>query len=370
MNIGTHSKTSFFVVVFVLGLPAIAVASPPALEGGGIAALGEPVGAQVLPEEQGSEPLRSQVKALGNEINGEFGITIKHIESGRGFHINGGQVFPTASVYKVPILVEVFRQAQEGNFSFQDRVILEPDMLHFSRILAKFDPGLNPTIRDLAFWMITASENGATDILLKKVGAENVTATMRKLGLKHINVNRTVKEMMCDYVGIYDEQSRNLTGDQFQQLFEQRGTWGWYRELWRDRNAPLPESVRKFNQELKDVASPNDMAALLEMIFSGKVVSESASRQMIDIMLETTFAPYLIPALLPPGTPVARKAGTLPTSLNEVGIIELPDEKGHVIVAIMTNNLHETRETAASFIARVARAAYDYFVGLSGQESK
>jgi beta-lactamase class A len=102
----------------------------------------------------------------------------------------------------------------------------------------------------------------------------------------------------------------------------------------------------------------------MEAIFKGKVVSEQASRQMIDIMLQTRFAPDLIPALLPRGTPVARKAGTLPTSLNETGIIYLPENKGHLIVTVMHNNMRETRETAARFIAGVARAAYDHFVAV------
>ena len=60
---------------------------------------------------------------------------------------------------------------------------------------------------------------------------------------------------------------------------------------------------------------------------------------MLDILLQTTFWPNLIAAQLPPNTPVARKAGTLPTALNETGIIYLPDGTGHVIATVMTNDL-------------------------------
>ncbi|MGH6691663.1 MAG: serine hydrolase [Gammaproteobacteria bacterium] len=307
------------------------------------------------------EPLRNHVQALASRIRGEVGVTIRHIETGEGFHLNGDRQYPTASIYKLPIMVEAFRQAEEGTLRLQERVTIEPEMLHFSRILARFEPGLNPTFKDLIYWMITESENGATDIVLERVGAEDVTGTMRSLGLKSITVSRTVKLMMADYTGIYDEAQRSLTGPAFQQMYQSRPAAAYYGRMWREPDLAIPESVKKFNNDGMDHASPNDLASLQEMIFRGKVVSPEASRRMIDIMLETTFAPDLIPGLLPPGTRVARKAGTLPTSLGETGIIYLPDGKGHVIVTVMNRNLRETRQDGARFIARVARAAYDHF---------
>jgi beta-lactamase class A len=305
--------------------------------------------------------LQEHIAQLAGAIHGEVGVTIRHIESGEGFHLNGDRQYPTASIYKLPIMVEAFRQAEEGTLSLAERVTLRPELLNFSRILARFEPGLTPTFKDLIYWMITESENGATDLVLERVGAKNVTETMRRLGLRNINVNRPVKLMMADYTGIYDESQRRLSGPAFQQMYQARPEAVYYGRMWREPDLAIPESVKKFNSDGMDHASPNDIASLQEMIFRGKVVSPGASRQMIAIMLETTFFPDLIPGMLPPGTPVARKAGTLPTSLGETGIIYLPDGKGHVIVTVMNNNLRETRENGTRFIARVARAAYDQF---------
>jgi len=310
---------------------------------------------------QEAPALLAKVKDITGGVNGQVGITIRHIESGQGIAINGDQLFPTASVYKVPIMVEVLRQVTSGNISLSDRVTLQPEKLYWSTTLSHFDAGLNPTIHDLVFWMITQSENGATDILLEKIGAENVTATMRKLGLEHINVNRLVKYMMCDYMGIYDLESRSLTGDEFRKMWDRRAA-ATYSQLWGDKNAPIPKSVRKFDREPKDVASPNDVTSLMEMIFKKKVINEQMSQMMTDILLQTTFWPNLLPAQLPPNTPVARKAGTLPTTLNETGIIYLPDDAGHVIVTVMTNDLRGNVDDDAKVIAQVARAAYDYFL--------
>jgi len=71
-------------------------------------------------------------------------------------------------------------------------------------VLTLMSPGLKPTIRDLATLMIILSDNQATDILLGKVGAENVTATMRKLGLSNIRVDRTTFELIRDYLALID----------------------------------------------------------------------------------------------------------------------------------------------------------------------
>jgi beta-lactamase class A len=84
--------------------------------------------------------LRERVQQLVSGVDGQVGVSIKHIESGQGLNINGDRVFPTASVYKVPIMVEVFRQAHEGKFSMHDRITLDPDNLYFSTILSHFEP--------------------------------------------------------------------------------------------------------------------------------------------------------------------------------------------------------------------------------------
>jgi beta-lactamase class A len=324
-------------------------------------ALGDDNPAETSAQPRQIRQLETHIERLASKIRREVGITIRHIESEEGFHLNGDRQYPTASIYKLPIMVEAFRQAEEGTLSLKERRTLQPEMLHFSRILARFEPGLSPTFKDLIYWMITESENGATDIVLERVGAKNVTETMRRLGLRNINVNRPVKLMMADYTEIYAEDQRRLTGLAFQEMYQPRPEATYYARMWREADLEIPESVRKFNSDGMDHASPNDIAALMEMIFRGKAVSPDASRQMIGILLETTFAPDLLPALLPPGTRVARKAGTLPTSLGETGTIYLPDGKGHVIVTVMNNNLRETRQTGSRFIAQVARSAYDHF---------
>ncbi|MEX2374342.1 MAG: serine hydrolase [Dehalococcoidia bacterium] len=310
---------------------------------------------------QGIEALRSQVLGLVEQTSGEVGVSIRHLESGLGFDIDGDRRFPTASMYKVPIMIEVFRQREEGVLSLDERISIQPDVLHFSTVLSRFDPGLNPTLRDLVFLMITESENAATDIVLNRVGADRVTATMQEFGFPSVSVDRTVKEMMEDYLGLSPEQ-RILTGPAFAAMMDSSPERAHYSRMWREADAAIPESVHRFSQEPKDVASPNDLTRILEMIARGQMVSAEASAEMLDIMLEARFGSDLLAGELPPQTPVARKSGTLPTSLGETGIIFLPEGRGRLVVTVMTNRLRETRETSGGLVSRISRLAYEFFV--------
>jgi beta-lactamase class A len=102
---------------------------------------------------------------------------------------------PTASVIKLPLLVEVFRQVEAGTLDLDERVTLRAeDIVMGSGILRDFQPGLQPTLRDLAMMMIIVSDNGATNLLLDRVGGpERVNATMRSLGLPSIVLHRRIE---------------------------------------------------------------------------------------------------------------------------------------------------------------------------------
>jgi beta-lactamase class A len=102
---------------------------------------------------------------------------------------------PTASVFKLPLLVEVFRQVEEGTLDLDDRVEFRAeDVVMGSGILRDFRPGLQPSLFDLAMMMTIVSDNSATNMLLDRVGGyERVNATMRDLGLPSIALKRRIQ---------------------------------------------------------------------------------------------------------------------------------------------------------------------------------
>ncbi len=135
-------------------------------------------------------------RALGAIVaqGGEVAFAATNVATGEEVSRNSDRVMPTASVFKLPLLVEVYRQAEAGTLDLGERVTLRAeDVVMGSGILRDFQPGLQPTLRDLAMMMIVASDNGATNVLLDRVGGpQRVNATMRELGLPSIVIHRRI----------------------------------------------------------------------------------------------------------------------------------------------------------------------------------
>jgi len=141
---------------------------------------------------------RAQVEraldAIVAQAGGELAFAAMNLTTGEELARNYERPMPTASVFKLPLLVEVFRQSEASALDLDERVTLraEDDVMG-SGILRDFSPGLQPTLRDLAMMMVIVSDNTATNLLLDRVGGpQQVNATMRELGLASIVVHRRI----------------------------------------------------------------------------------------------------------------------------------------------------------------------------------
>lgn len=298
---------------------------------------------------QNLERLRAHLQELASAFPGTMGVTVRDIATGQQISINGDKLFPMASAFKIPILVEVFRQVEAGKFSLDDRVELTADDRTLgSGILTLMSPGLKPTVHDLATLMIILSDNQATDMLLNKVGAENVTATMRKFGLNNIRVDRTTFELIRDYLALIDDAAAGKTK---QQLMNRP-----------QLNTASPERVAKadleFSRIMKDVASPDDMARLLDMIVKGKAASENSCQQMMTILNRQQFN-HRLPRYLPEGTGFAHKTGTIGSTTNDAGVMFI---RGNPIaLVVFTMDKRTGRGEVEEQMGRLARVVYDFF---------
>jgi beta-lactamase class A len=141
---------------------------------------------------------RAQVEraldALVDQAGGELALAAMNLTTGEELARNDERPMPTASVFKLPLLVEVFRQSETGALDLDERVTFRAeDVVMGSGILRDFSPGLQPTLRDLAMMMVIVSDNSATNLLLDCVGGpQRVNATMRELGLASIVVHRRI----------------------------------------------------------------------------------------------------------------------------------------------------------------------------------
>jgi beta-lactamase class A len=189
-----------------------------------------------------------------------------------------------------------------------------------------------------------------------------VRATLKKMGLDEISVDRSTKILIFDYYGFGSEANYRLTGDTLLALNRVFGRIHAQRDSIARTRGPISEAVKRYSADPRDTGSPLHVNELLVRLVKGEVVSKTASQRMIAIMLNTKTGPGKIRGLLPPGTPVAHKTGDWPTSNNDAGIIFLPGDRGHLAVTVLDVDMRDQMEATTRMIARIARAAYDAHV--------
>jgi len=280
--------------------------------------------------------LRLQIERLIAREDGVVGVAVKHLESGLALAVNGDVPFPMASTFKVPILVELFYQVKEGRLGLDDEIGLQPADQHVgSGLLSKLEvPGVKLSVLNLAHLMMMISDNSATDILLEKVGAANVNARLESLGIEGLTVNRSCQKLIEDIRALYE--GAKTPGD-------------------------VRTAIIKFSDDPQDRATPLAMNGLLEMIHEKTIIDPASCDRIIDIMLKCETGSGRIPGELPRDTKLAHKTGTIAGTVNDCGIIDLPDGAGSVALTVFTKNFTEDTSDVEGLIARIARFVYDAF---------
>ncbi len=124
------------------------------------------------------------VAALAANFSGTIGVCAERLDTGERLGYNADESFPGASLIKLPVLVEFFRQLASGRFSLDERVELsESDKVIGSGILKELRPGLHITMEDLLILMMVISDNTATNMVIDQVGMDHVNRTVGELGL-------------------------------------------------------------------------------------------------------------------------------------------------------------------------------------------
>lgn len=314
--------------------------------------------ARQSPSTTNLDRLRGRIDAAIPAAQGTVGVAIKHLESNVSLSVNGDEPFPMASTFKLPVLVELHAMARTGMLNWDDRIEVTSKDQHLGSgdITPLFDPpGVSMSMRNMANMMMMISDNSAADICLAKAGAAKVTARMRALGINGIRVDRSCQELILDFQGRDTARLKDLARDDLREALqrEPRRQQGLeYRFAADDRVAADP----------RDNATPNAMVMLLEKIWRGEAVDRAASDAMLELLKRCRTGAARIPGLLPNGTVVAHKTGTLGGVVDDVGIVYLPNGAGHVAIAVMSKRTRASAEDVERTIAHIARYAYDYFL--------
>lgn len=270
------------------------------------------------------DKLRENIVTVLQKQPGIYAVAFKDLDTGEEIFINERETFHAASTMKTPVLVEICRQVVAGKFSLADSIIVHNEFKSIvDSSLYTLDKkedseqelynyiGEKRSISSLAYDMIIASSNLATNMMIELVDARNVTQTMRTLGAEDIQILRGV------------------------------------------------EDSKAFQQGLNNTTTAYDLMVIFEKIAKGEAVNTEASQIMIDILLDQKFN-EIIPAKLPRDVKVAHKTGNITGVNHDGGIVFLPDGRKYILVLLSKAATDE--KAAIEAMASVSGMIYDFVV--------
>jgi len=270
------------------------------------------------------QKLDALILQVNHDLEGTMGVAILDLTDSRTILLNPDAVFAQASSIKVAVLAELYRQQQQsehgatGNAKLSDLYVMDAaDLVADSSIMGGLTPGVSRvTNRDLATFMVAVSDNSATNVLIDRVGMQNVNAMLDSLGLSHTRLQRKMMDVRAAQAG------------------------------------------------RENLSTPRDMMTLFADLYQGKVLSKPLTDDYFKVL--STPKASDIPRYLPEDVVIANKPGELAGVRNDVGIVFVPNRP--FVMVVMTAYLKHERD-GNDAIAKIARAAYDYFdrVGRSSE---
>lgn len=293
--------------------------------------------------------------SCAQRTGGTAGVAAVHVESGRRVRYNDTLPFQMASTYKVPIAAFVLALADRGALSLDELVVVQPqDFVIGGTIGDRLRPAETAfSVRLLLERMLIESDNTATDVLLRIAGGPAaVTAYLRALGFATMQVDRPTS---------------GIIGDAYATTFPAgpQERWEYFERTRLPEGLGVPaEAARRFDRDLLDVTTPAEMTELLERLHRRDPALLTAARadQLLSIMERCSTGGARLRAWLPLGTVVAEKTGTFGGTVNDAGIITLPDGAGHAVVSVFIRGATVETASCERVIAEIARTLFDYFL--------
>src|SRR3954447_12762827 len=265
--------------------------------------------------------LESKIKGLDEKFDGVLGVAVLDLTDGKTLLVNGDEVFPQASSIKIAILAELYHQEQQSRTGASGKARLgdlytvrKEDLVDGSDIMLGLTPGVTRiTNRDLATMMIAVSDNSATNVLIDRVGMENVSAMLAGLGLKQTLLRRKMMDLNAAREG------------------------------------------------RENVATPREMMALLEAIYRNRLFPKELTEDFTAVLATSWEQNHKRSAMLrglPAGVRAAEKPGELEGVRADSGYVFASNRP--YILCVMTTYDKDEKE-AEEVITHIAAESYSYF---------
>jgi beta-lactamase class A len=275
-------------------------------------------------------PLNSLLTRSSTEFPGKAGIWVKHLKTGETAGVRDGEMFNSASVIKIPVMVLAFQMADKGLLELDERItVRKADIRGGSGIFRYHDEGLQPTLRDVLLQMVITSDNTATDLVIAKVGGvARVNAWLREAGYADgQKLTQTTGELFALYGALKPTDDRNAKTN------ADRAYW------------------------LGEI-SPRGIGLMLEAIEKKTIASETACNDMLRMLRAQQAGQRRLNHYVT--VPVAHKTGDFPPVLaNDVGIIYA--RSGPIVVSFLGNAITGNYGDAEDRIGRLAQQLLEHF---------
>ncbi|MFI6538024.1 serine hydrolase [Nonomuraea sp. NPDC050547] len=288
--------------------------------------------------------MKEQVEQVLGPIGARAWVHAVDLDSGAEAGYGEYGLVALASVFKIPVLVELFRRFGDGRLSPDARldVPAEGRSAGPTGLSVMADP-IELSLRDLAYWMMSVSDNAATDILVNLLGIDAINATLRELGLTRTRVDGT-----CD----------DLYQTMYQDVPEGAGP-----DALRAARAVDPERTQHSG-------TPREVTRLLTAIWKDEAAGAAECAEMRRILGLQAWPHRLRAGFTEPGTRVSAKTGTLPFWRNEAGVVEADGGRFAVAVFIRTED-HRYRQPAAdACVGTLGRLAVDHLRSSGGDHPR
>ena len=273
----------------------------------------------LIASQPSQDVLRTHVQEIIARSGAEVAVAFRTLDGSRELLIDPDKPFHAASTMKVPVMIELYRQASAGQLSLDEQLPIKNEFHSIvDGSVFQLDPGDDSdavvyaavgktlSLRQLCEQMITVSSNFAANLLIERLGVENIRRTVTRLGADGMQVLRGV------------------------------------------------EDNKAFERGMNNTTTARGLMILMQKIAAGAAVNPTADAEMAAILKRQHFNDA-IPAGLPAGTVVGHKTGTITKIHNDAAIVYGP--KPYILVVLVRGI--QDQKVSAALIASISREVWD-----------